>query len=202
MQLRILIAAAIYLGSYLPLSLILLAQDLDLEAVKRGICPVESMVTLSCASPFKNPAWSLAAFAVCLVGMAVTFVALRIVRTPQRVKVSESKHIPADLINYVIPYVVSFISLDFEQGTKLIGSAVFLIWIFWITYKSGQIALNPVLAVFGWKLFEVKYVFHGGTSTFVGRVLSKVDIEPDRAYLQGHLQDVMVVRNEEGDASR
>lgn len=202
MQLRILIAAAIYLGSYLPLSLILLAQDLDLEAVKRGVCPVGSMVTLSCTSPLKNPSWSLAAFAICLVGMAVTFVALRIVRTPQRVKVTESKHIPADLINYVIPYVVSFISLDFEQGTKLIGFAVFLLWIFWITYRSGQIVLNPVLAAFGWKLFEVKYAYPAGSGIFVGRMLSKVDIEPDRTYLQGHLQDVMVVRGEEGDASR
>jgi hypothetical protein len=202
MQLRILFAVAIYLGSYLPLSLILLAQDLDTEVVKRGICPVGSMITLGCASPLKNPLYSLAAVAVCAVGMLATFLALRVLRTSQRVKVTESKHIPADLINYVIPYVVSFISLDFDQGTKLIGFTVFLIWIFWITYKSGQIALNPVLAAFGWKLFEVKYIFHGGTSTFVGRVLSKVDIEPDRAYLQGHLQDVMVVRDYEGDASR
>lgn len=155
MQLRILIAAAIYLGSYLPLSLILLAQDIDLESVKRGICPVWSIITLSCASPFKNPFWSLGAVAVCAMGMAATFVALRALRTTQRVKVIESKHIPADLINYVIPYVVSFISLDFEQGAKLIGFAVFLSWIFWITYRSGQIVLNPVLAAFGWKLFEV-----------------------------------------------
>ncbi|MBB5763362.1 hypothetical protein HNR01_002994 [Methylorubrum rhodesianum] len=202
MQLRILIAAAIYLGSYLPLSLILLAQDIDLESVKRGICPVWSIITLSCASPFKNPFWSLGAVAVCAMGMAATFVALRALRTTQRVKVIESKHIPADLINYVIPYVVSFISLDFEQGAKLIGFAVFLSWIFWITYRSGQIVLNPVLAAFGWKLFEVKYVHHGATAIFVGRMLSKVDIEPDRTYLQGHLQDVMVVRGNKGDASR
>ena len=202
MQLRILIAAAIYVGSYLPLSLILLAQDLDLEAVRRGICPIGSMVTLSCASPLKNPCWSLGAIAVCATGMAATFVALRALRTTQRVKVTESKHIPADLINYVIPYVVSFISLDFEQGTKLIGFAVFLGWIFWITYMSGQIVLNPVLAAFGWKLFEVKYVHHGATEIFVGRMLSKVDIEPGRTYLQGHLQDVMIVRDEQGDANR
>ena len=202
MQLRILFAAAIYLGSYLPLSLILLAQDLDVEVVKRGICPVGSMVALGCASPLKNPFYSLAAVAVCAIGILGTFLALRVLRTSQRVKVTESKHIPADLINYVIPYVVSFISLDFEQGTKLIGFAVFLGWIFWITYRSGQIVLNPVLAAFGWKLFEVKYVHHGATAIFVGRMLSKVDIEPDRTYLQGHLQDVMVVRDKEEDFSR
>ena len=69
--------------------------------------------------------------------------------------VTESKHVPADLINYVIPYVVSFMSLDYEQTPKLFGFAVFLIWIFWITYKSGQIALNPVLAVLGLSLIHI-----------------------------------------------
>jgi hypothetical protein len=58
MQIRIVFALAIYLGSYLPLSLILLAQDLNMEVVKRGLCSVTSMAALNCASPFKNTAWS------------------------------------------------------------------------------------------------------------------------------------------------
>lgn len=196
MQLRALFAVAIYLGSYLPLSVILLAQDLDVGIVKRGICPAAAMATLQCDNPLKNPAWSLSAVAICAAGMLATFVALRYLRTPHLVKVTESKHIPADLINYVIPYVVSFISLEYDQPTKLIGFGVFLAWIFWITHKSGQIALNPVLAVFGWKLFEVKYIYNGSANIFVGRMLSKVDIEPDRSYRQGSLQDVMVARTE------
>ncbi|WP_267354117.1 MULTISPECIES: hypothetical protein [unclassified Methylobacterium] len=199
MQLRVLVAVAIYLGSYLPLSVILLAQDVDVGAVKRGICPVASMVALECASPLKNPIWSLSAVAICAAGMVVTFLAIRLVRTPHRVRVTESKHIPADLINYVIPYVVSFISLEYDQPLKLIGFAVFLIWIFWITYRSGQIVLNPVLAAFGWKLFEVKYIYEGGGNTHVGRMLSKVVVEPERSYHQGGLQDVMVVRDDGGD---
>ncbi|GLS45894.1 hypothetical protein [Methylobacterium brachythecii] len=196
MQLRILVAAAIYLGSYLPLAVILLAQDVDAGAVRRGICPMASMVALECASPLRNPVWSLSAVAICAIGMAVTFLALRLVRKPHRVRVTESKHIPADLINYVIPYVVSFISLEYDQPLKLIGFAVFLIWIFWITYRSGQIVLNPVLAAFGWKLFEVKYIYDAGRGTFVGRMLSRVDVEPDREYHHGALQDVMVVRED------
>jgi hypothetical protein len=197
MQLRVIFAVAIFLGSYLPLSLILLAQDVDGEALKRGICPLDSMAALQCASPFKNPAWSLSALGICTLGILATFLTLRRLPTPHCVEVTESKHIPADLINYVIPYVVSFFSLEYDQPTKLIGFGVFLSWIFWITYKSGQIALNPVLTVFGWKLFEVKYIYGGGKRVFVGRILSKVDIEPERSYRQGSLQDVMVVRNDE-----
>jgi hypothetical protein len=197
MQLRKPFALAIYLGSYLPLGLILLAQDLDVDAMARGICPVRSMIALNCASPLKNTPVSISFALACVVGLLATLFALRELPTRQRVKVTESKHVPADLIAYVIPYAVSFVGLDLKDIPKLIGFAVFLAWLFWITFKSGQIALNPVLAVLGWKLFEVKYSFVGGKDVFVGRMLSRVDIEPSRSYRQGWLQDVMVVRSED-----
>jgi hypothetical protein len=108
--------------------------------------------------------------------------------------VTESKHIPADLINYVFPYIVAFIALDFSSVTKLMGFFVFLLWMYAITYKSGQIAMNPALAVFGWKLFEVKYRFIQSTDEMIGRVLSTVEIEPNHTYDQTAMQDVMIVR--------
>jgi hypothetical protein len=197
MQITIVFALAIYLGSYLPLSLILLAQDLDMEAVKRGLCSVAAMSALNCASPFKNTVWSVSAVAICLVGFLATLFVLRLLSAEIRVTVTESKHVPADLINYVIPYVVSFMSLDYEQTPKLIGFGVFLLWIFWITYKSGQIVLNPVLTVLGWKLFEIKYKYPAGSEVQVGRMLSRIDVRPGRSYRQNSLQDVMVATDGE-----
>ena len=196
MQIRIAFALAIYLGSYFPLSLILLAQDLDMDVVKRrGLCPLASMLEVGCVSPLKNATWALSAVVVCLVGFLLTLVVLRMLKAKSRVTVTESKHVPADLINYVIPYVVSFMSLDYEQPPKLIGFAVFLIWLFWITYKSGQIALNPVLAVLGWKLYEIKYKHPAGAEIHVGRMLSKFDIRAGRSYRQTGLQDVMIAKS-------
>jgi hypothetical protein len=195
MQLRIAFALAIYLGSYLPLGLILLAQDLSVDVVLQGICPVRSMIALDCTSPLKNGTVSMSFAVACIVGLLATLFALRSLPTPHRIKVTESKHIPADLIAYVIPYAVSFVGLDLKDIPKLIGFAVFLGWLFWITYKSGQIALNPVLAVLGWRLYEVKYSFPGSGDILVGRMLSRIDIEPAQSYRQGWLQDVMVVRS-------
>lgn len=201
MQLRIAFAAAIYLGSYLPLSLILLVQDVDVAATMRGVCSFKAMVALDCTSPFRNPAWALSAVVVCALGLMATLMALRQLPPGNRVTVTESKHVPADLINYVIPYVVSFMSLDYELGPKLVGFAVFLLWIFWITYKSGQIAMNPVLAVLGWKLYEIKYTFIPADQTHVGRALSKNALKAGQVYRQNAVQDVMVARgDDEGDA--
>ena len=197
MQLRIAFAAAVYLGSYLPLSLILLVQDVDAAAAQRGLCPLRAMIALNCTSPLKNPAWALSGVVVCALGLAATLVALRRLPPGNRITVTEIKHVPADLINYVIPYVVSFMSLDYEQGPKLVGFAVFLLWIFWITYKSGQIAMNPVLTVLGWKLYEIKYTFIPAQQTHVGRALSKDAIKPGKVYRQSAVQDVMIARGDD-----
>jgi hypothetical protein len=65
MQLRKVFALAIYMGSYLPLSLILLAQDIDFEVVRRGPCPTGTMVSLGCSSPLRDTVLSLSALGVC-----------------------------------------------------------------------------------------------------------------------------------------
>ena len=92
-----------------------------------------------------------------------------------------------------MPYIVSFMGIDFASPMKMLGFAVFFLWIFWITYRSGQIIMNPILIVFGWKLFEIKYNFVQSGDQLIGRALSREDIEPNRMYRRGSLQDVMIV---------
>jgi hypothetical protein len=190
-------AAVIFLGSYLPLSVILMGQDLDFPAMKGGICSIRHIAHFDCTSPLGHPLASLATVLICTLCFAASLRALKILPVKHKVYILESKHIPADLINYVIPYVLSFISLDYDDPPKVVGFLIFLGWLFWITYKSGQIALNPMLAVLGWKLFEVKYRFLASSDIMTGRILSTTDIEPSQVYRQGSLQDVMVVRDEQ-----
>lgn len=96
-------------------------------------------------------------------------------------------------MNYTLPYVVSFMSIDYQDAGKFIGFVVFLGWMFWISYKSGQIILNPVLIALGWRLYDVTYQFAGGT-----------DIHKTKALVQGHLapgnhkqwpiQDIQIIK--------
>lgn len=198
MQLRVGVAIAIFLGSYLPLSIILFVQDLRAEKLNGCVSSAFSTEGLQCMDLLKNPWWSLSAVGICLLGGGLTLAAFRLLPARRVVSVTESKHVPADLINYVIPYVVSFMSLDYDQGSKMLGFFVFLGWIFWITYKSGQIALNPLLTVLGWKLYEIKYTFTAGKAVHVGRMLSKTAVSAERSYRQNGLQDVMIAKEEVG----
>lgn len=196
MQLRNWSAFALYLGSYVPLSLILLAQDFEERLAGAGLCVPHFSRTSWCAVPLKHPWWSVGAVAVSLVCLVVTLRTLAAVQGNQRVRVSESKHVPADLINYVIPYVLSFMGIDYGDSAKMLGFAVFFLWIFWITDRSGQIVMNPILVAFGWRLYEIKFSYLQSDDAFTGRVLSKTVIEPNVVYRQSQLQDVMIVHGQ------
>ena len=38
-------------------------------------------------------------------------------------------------MNYTLPYVVSFMSIEYHDTGKFVGLIIFLAWMFWITYR-------------------------------------------------------------------
>lgn len=198
MQLRVLTAILIFLGSYLPLSLILLLQDVDYARLKDA--PFESLSGwfLACLPVFKNPPISLSFFLLTLLCLIVTLYTLRTAPNVSQMRVMEAKHIPADLINYVIPYVVSFMNVEFSEPNKYMGFFVFVAWMFWITYASGRIIFNPILVAFGWKLYELKYRFGGSDAPYIGFVLTNTSLSPQDWHNYQQIQDVMIIKRREG----
>jgi hypothetical protein len=74
-QFRVLIAVAVFLGSYLPLSLILLAQDYDYGALHQPFC--WALWTRGCSLPLKSPAFAIGILAACIVCFVITLGSLR-----------------------------------------------------------------------------------------------------------------------------
>lgn len=169
MNLKVIPALFIFVGSYLPLSLILLIQDIDDKSWKSEFC---FYTFKSCALPHvKNPVAALSLTFICILScIFFVFYFLRTMHPSDEVYVKTSKPIPNDLINYVFPYVVSFMGLEFSDGRKIAGFFIFFTWMFLITYRSGQILMNPVLLLSRWKLYEAT-VTHGGTERHI-RMLS------------------------------
>jgi hypothetical protein len=194
LQIRVPFAAAIFLGSYLPLSLILLAQNFDYASVSRPICWNWTDTATACAMPFRNPTFALGIFFICLVCFGITLFTLAVVTPKREIVVRQAKYVPADLMNYVLPYVVSFMSIDYQELGKFIGLVIFLAWMFWITFKSGQIILNPLLIVFGWRLYDISYNYPGDNTEYSNLALSDVLISPQERYRQTAIQDVMVIK--------
>jgi hypothetical protein len=193
MQFRVLAAGIIFLASYLPLSVILLFQDLSFDRPVDPLCnPVAAGP--QCTLPLDHPLQAIGAVLGCAVALGVTILLLALVQPKRKIVIKESKHVPADLMNYVLPYIVALMGLDYKDIGKLLGFLIFFLWIFTITYRSGQVILNPVLTVFGWQLYDVSYAFEGGPETYNGAALSRVVLHAGSKYDHVAIQDVLIVK--------
>jgi hypothetical protein len=193
-QFRLITALIVFIGSYLPLSLILLAQNSVLADFSKHLCwPLTKGV---CELPIRSPIFSVGLFALTLVCFVVTLIALRAVRPSISIEVLEAEYIPTDLMNYTLPYVVSFMSIDYQETGKFVGFLVFLVWMFWITYRAGQIILNPVLIAMGWRLYTISYRFAGSHQVLKTSALSKGHLTPG-GHKQYPLQEIQIIKPED-----
>ena len=194
MQFRIPAAAIVFIGSYLPLSLILLAQDFDYSALEKPLCAILSVEALKCEIPFRNPYLSVGIFLACLFCFFVTLLTLFFTPLRSQIVIQDAEHIPADLMNYVLPYIVSFMSLDYQETGKFVGFLIFLGWMFWITYKAGHIIFNPLLIAFGWRLYRIQYRFASGQDFHSGYALANVGLLPQGTYQRGIIQEISILK--------
>lgn len=129
----------------------------------------------------------------CFLTYIVAVISLSLIEPKQDVTIVEAKYIPTDLMNYTLPYIVSFMSVDYQDTGKFVGFAVFLGWMFWISYRSGHIILNPILIALKWRLYETSYHFVGSTTPLSGWALAKGDLLPG-THKQSQLQDIQIIK--------
>lgn len=194
LQLRFLAAIFVFLGSYLPLSIILLAQDLNYATLSHHVCWNLFAGRAQCVVPLRNPIYSLGMFVTCLLCFAVTLVVLRLAKAKRSIIIVDAKYRPADLINYTMPYIVAFMTIEYDDTGKFFGFLVFLAWMFWITNQSGQTILNPLLIAFGWRLYDISYTFPGDDTKHNGNALADSIMGPGGRYNYATIQDVIIVR--------
>lgn len=157
---RLFPALILFLGSYFPLSLILLVQDIKESSWSAPLCNISNMS--SCYLPeLANPGRALSLLGICAVSLVIFMVLMRTLSAYSSLEVTDSKSIPNDLINYVFPYVVSFMGLDLGEEGKFYGFLLFIVLMFAITYRSGQILMNPLLLIAGWQLYELNIITEG-----------------------------------------
>ncbi|MFC4352277.1 hypothetical protein ACFOW6_12070 [Fodinicurvata halophila] len=193
LQIKFPAALIIFIGSYFPLSLILIAQDYNYDMVTSSICNI--ITSNNCIIPFNNGYYTITFFIVCLLCFLISLGALSTIKPKTPVNITQSKYIPAELMSYTLPYIVSFMSIDYQETGKFVGLLVFLCWIFLITFRSGQLILNPLLIVFGWRLYEIKYTFPGDGNERTAKTLSKSPLQPGERYNQSIIQDIMIIKS-------
>jgi hypothetical protein len=191
MQFRLLAGFIIFLGSYLPLALILAVQDISFSWWNKLFCDL-SKISDCLFNPFEHFYLSIIFIGITAISVIISNISLKKIDFPFDGKVKSSKTIPNDIINYVFPYVVSFMGISYDAPEKMLGFVVFLLWMFAITYKSGQIIMNPLLLMFGWKLYEATIVINNQERDV--RVLKKGALTPGDYKFQS-VQDFYISRD-------
>lgn len=192
MQFNLLPAFFIFLGSYFPLAIILTIQDIPSSWWDLALCNRTIFVAGNCRFvPFDHPLMGLLFLLMSGGAVYLAWVTLRKISFPFQIDVKRAKATPNEIINYTFPYVVSFMGITYGETQKMLGFFVFLIWMFAITYKSGQILMNPLLLIFGWRLYEATIVINGVEKDI--RVLKKEGL-PQGTLEAQTIQDFYIIK--------
>lgn len=195
MQIKLIPAALLFLGSYFPLAVILAVQDVKAEFWARPLCRAPQF-WLQCELPgLANSGLAYTLMAICALSLVFFLWVLRHFRGTTEMTIEECKAIPNDLINYVFPYIVSFMGVELGSTGKVLGFGLFLVWLFLISYRSGQILMNPLLLAVGWQLYEIQADIEGNKRSL--RALSRDTVVPRQKLRSCLVQGIYVLSRAE-----
>lgn len=159
MKPRIGFSLLIFLSAYAPLALLFGIRDVD----------------TSLGAPWlKHPYFVFACLAVALLSVALVLFAVSRVQGQFIITIKEAKHCSKDLIEYSVPYVISFFSVDFGKWQDVAALLIFMGLLFLLALKTQTLFINPILAICGYQLYEVEFEESGKMKS--GVFLSKGEL--------------------------
>jgi len=167
MKPRIITLVLLFISSYSPLFLILAVKDFDFD----NWC-------------LKHPIAVWIMLGISLLSIVLLFVSLRYLKKGNMpVKIISVKNRSVDLINYTIPYILSFFSFDLSKWDDIISLFIFLLIMLILTITSKSIFLNPILAFAGYGMYDIEYEYNSTTSSVIA--ISKYELKAgDRFFIR------------------
>lgn len=131
----------LFLSAYSPLMLILIVKDVDFT--QRFL--------------LKSPTFSGILFFVACASTVITLLAVRNVSAGLPITVTKAANKSGDMFGYTIPYMLSFIRIDFGDWQIIASLAMFLAVLFIMAYRTQTVFINPVLAIAGYLLIDCTF---------------------------------------------
>ena len=145
MRQRLWNAVIIFLSAYAPLPVIFCIQDIDLYSWQ-----------------LKHPIIVIVLLTISILSIITLWLTMRSIRHgAPPVEVVKVKNRSTELVNYSIPYMISFFVMDMGDTNLLISFLVFMLLLFIVTYRTSNIFVNPILAMFGYNLYDIVYKSDG-----------------------------------------
>ncbi|NOR70854.1 MAG: hypothetical protein GQ532_14370 [Methylomarinum sp.] len=170
---------AIFISGYTPLFLIMIIKDINNflwfeYALTQPVMEV-SIIKLPYGIAFHNP--SVVIFLVTLTVLSLIllkYVLKNIGNNPFPIKITEAKSRSSEVVNYTIPYMISFVAFDLSKWQDLLALVIFLSILCLLSIRSQSIFINPILAAIGYGLYDCKYYENNKLKECV--MLSQIDL--------------------------
>lgn len=180
MKPKLFTAVLLFISAYSPLFIILAVKDYDFECGR-----------------WSHPTPVIVMLAITFVSIVLLFVSVQAIkRGSMAVDVVAVRNRSVDLINYTIPYMLSFFGIDLSKPSDVISIAIFLSIMLLLTITTKSVFLNPILALTGYGLYDLDFRFDGKISSVI--VISKLEMHPgDRFYIRSLTRFLYFVTEEQ-----
>lgn len=183
MKPRIFTSILLFISAYSPLFLILAVKDFDFQTTYQLKHPLAIYILLG----------------LTLLSVILLFVTVSTIKRGNMcVEIVSVKNRSVDLINYTIPYMLSFFGIDLSKPEDVIAITIFMLIMLLLTITSKSVFLNPVLALVGYGLYDLEYKFDGKTCSTI--VISKLEMHTgDRFYIRSLTRFLYFVTEEKNN---
>ena len=181
MKPKLFTAILLFVSAYSPLFIILAVKDYDFNQKHwfRHPVPIYILLGISLLS---------------IIFLFVTVTTLK--RGSMAVEVVSVKNRSVDLINYTIPYMLSFFGIDLTKPEDVISITIFLGIMLLLTITTKSVFLNPILALANYGLYDLEYKYDNKICSTI--VISKYEMRSgDRFYIRSLTRFLYFVTEEE-----
>jgi hypothetical protein len=163
---------AMFISGYTPLFLILMINDITnitwYSYTFSSSVVGFSQVVLPVGLVFNNPIVVLSLFILSIFSLVMLrYVIKNITVNAFVITITEVKSRSSELANYTIPYLISFVAVDLAKWQDLFSFAVFLSLLCLLSIRSQSTFINPILAAFGYGLYDCHYTENNNPKTCV-----------------------------------
>lgn len=160
-QLRPLPAFVVFMSGYWPLALVITVLDFDFGKLEFTAC------------------WTVAAVLVAF-GSACWFTARHFVHYAKgdRVKITATKDRSVELLNYAVPYIAGFAGMETGSLGKVLAMFIVLWVVFYVTYKTHTVVVNPFLLSLGYRLVDITFTRMDNNAPGSVLAVTKFDVAP------------------------
>jgi hypothetical protein len=157
---------AIFISGYTPLFLIMIIKDItglnwytyQFSSATLGFenitFPIGFLMTNS------SVVWGLVVVSVISLLM-LRYVLKNITSNPFEITITKAKSRSSEVVNYTIPYMISFVAFDLSKWQDLLSLIIFLGILCLLSIRSQSIFINPILAALGYGLYDCSYTENG-----------------------------------------